>query len=244
MTRADLRAPGKVLVVDDHPLVADRVATLIEHEGYDATIAGPDLSTASVLSLAARTSPASAVIDLWLGPYGEATGTIRSLVERHIAVHVLTEVDDAGLLARAVEAGARRVLTKDLPLPDLAAGLRAGLSGQGRWSPTARELAPERLHDHRRALTPERRRFERLTPRQAEVLSALIDGHSATTIARELGVSLATVRAHIRGLLMTLDVHSQLAAVALAHRVGWQRPVGRTYGRVDLPTGPIAANVP
>jgi PAS domain S-box-containing protein len=57
-----------------------------------------------------------------------------------------------------------------------------------------------------------------LTPRQAEVLRLLEDGRSTEQIARELHLSLETVRNHVRGILRALGVHSRLEAVAVARR--------------------------
>ena len=57
-----------------------------------------------------------------------------------------------------------------------------------------------------------------LTPRQAEVLRLLEQGHSTEQIANELHLSVETVRNHIRGILRALGVHSRLEAVAMAHR--------------------------
>jgi DNA-binding NarL/FixJ family response regulator len=58
-----------------------------------------------------------------------------------------------------------------------------------------------------------------LTPRQTEVLRLLEQGHSTDQIAKELHLSIETVRNHIRGILRALGVHSRLEAVTLAHRV-------------------------
>jgi len=59
-----------------------------------------------------------------------------------------------------------------------------------------------------------------LTPRQAEVLALLAGGRSAREIGRELYLSQATVRNHIRALLVALGAHSQLEALARAREVG------------------------
>lgn len=221
MTRVEREGHPQILVVDDHPLVAECVATVLRREGLPTTVAGPDLSTGAVLALATRARALGAVVDLWLGRYGSATKTIAVLAERGVRVCVLTEVDDEVLLAEALEAGARDLFTKDMPFDELASGLRGALTGQTHLSAGVREYLLAALRSHRRNLTAERRRLERLTPRQADMLAALVEGHSALTIAKDLGVSLATVRAHIRGLLANLEVNSQLAAVAVAHRVGW-----------------------
>jgi PAS domain S-box-containing protein len=59
-----------------------------------------------------------------------------------------------------------------------------------------------------------------LTPRQLQVLELLSDGLPAKTIARQLGIAVATVRNHVRAILIELDAHSQLEALAKARREG------------------------
>ena len=65
---------------------------------------------------------------------------------------------------------------------------------------------------------PEAELHPHLTPRQAEVLRLLEQGRSTEQIARDLHLSVETVRNHIRGILRTLGVHSRLEAVAVARR--------------------------
>ena len=62
-----------------------------------------------------------------------------------------------------------------------------------------------------------------LTPRELQVLELLSDGLSAKTIAGELGLAVATVRNHIRAILLELGAHSQLEAVAKARLQGLLR---------------------
>jgi DNA-binding NarL/FixJ family response regulator len=57
-----------------------------------------------------------------------------------------------------------------------------------------------------------------VTPRQLEILQLLADGVHAKVIATRLGVAEATVRNHIRGVLVALGAHSQLEAIAMARR--------------------------
>jgi PAS domain S-box-containing protein len=59
-----------------------------------------------------------------------------------------------------------------------------------------------------------------LTPRQAQILHLLADGHSTHQIASELYVAVPTVRNHVRRLLRALDAHSRLEAIASARRSG------------------------
>ena len=87
--------------------------------------------------------------------------------------------------------------------------------------------APHLVHLLRSApatrAVPPAPQVERLTPRQREVLELLGAGEDARQIAAALGITVATVRTHIRHILRTLGVHTQLAAVVRACR-----PVGPT----------------
>ncbi len=71
--------------------------------------------------------------------------------------------------------------------------------------------------------TPAPAPHARLTPRQNEVLHLLAKGHSTPQIANELSISVETARNHIRRMLRSLDAHSRLEAVAVAHRDGLLR---------------------
>jgi len=66
-----------------------------------------------------------------------------------------------------------------------------------------------------------RARLADLTNRESQILASLMAGRRAAAIARIHFVSLHTIRTQIRSMLRKLDVHSQVEAVALAHRAGW-----------------------
>ena len=70
------------------------------------------------------------------------------------------------------------------------------------------------------APAPDNRDVPELTPRQAEVLAMLAEGKSVQGICRELYLSKATVRNHVRALLQALGAHTQLEAVAVARKMG------------------------
>jgi DNA-binding NarL/FixJ family response regulator len=78
------------------------------------------------------------------------------------------------------------------------------------WSENGAVLTPERFAG-----------FERLTPRERQVLVALMSGSTAQEISKASYVSVPTVRSQIRSILSKLGVSSQLAAVVLAYRSGW-----------------------
>jgi DNA-binding CsgD family transcriptional regulator len=75
-------------------------------------------------------------------------------------------------------------------------------------------------------------RFDFLTSREQQVLTALMDGTTAVEIARQFFMSPSTVRHHIRSILLKLNVNSQLAAVVAAYQAGWP-PEGCTAPKVN-----------
>lgn len=121
---------------------------------------------------------------------------------------------------RVVQWGATDVVDGDQPFTRLVASVHRALLRP--------DLAPDRtrlLGVLRRHLE-EAHRLESLTPREHEVLDAIGHGMSAAEIARGEYVSLPTVRSHVRAILRKLGVGSQLAAVAMVHRVAPEVVVG------------------
>ena len=82
-----------------------------------------------------------------------------------------------------------------------------------------RELV-RRASEGQRVISPLRKEAPQVTPRQMEVLKMLSSGHSTREIGRELYLSEATVRNHIRGLLQAFGAHSQLEVLARARESG------------------------
>jgi DNA-binding NarL/FixJ family response regulator len=128
---------------------------------------------------------------------------------------VLREAGDH--VARAVADGAHGWVHKTESFEHLLHVVVAAAEGREVLSSAARaELI--RLHQRDAARKKDlATRLDRLSVREREVLDRLAEGRQAVTIADEFGVSLATVRAHIRSVLTKLQVGSQLAAVALVN---------------------------
>ena len=86
-------------------------------------------------------------------------------------------------------------------------------------SQVVRELV-KRAREEQRVISLPREKAPQITPRQMEVLQLLSSGHSTREIGRELYLSEATVRNHIRGLLKAFGAHSQLEVLARARELG------------------------
>lgn len=216
----------RVLIVEDHQLLAQAIAMALTDRGLQVQLADPATLDETVATVDAGTL---VLLDLRLGGGRDGSSAIAPLVERGAGVVVVTGTSDPVALARALEAGALTIVTKQQPFDDLVSAVLAVRAGD---VPTV----DARYHDvvriaHARRAEQEAARsvLERLSEREAEVLDQLCAGRSAQEIAAAAGVSLTTVRAQIRAVLAKLDVRSQLQAVARAHELRRQAAGRRSH---------------
>jgi two-component system, NarL family, nitrate/nitrite response regulator NarL len=221
----------RVLIVDDHPLVAIGLQLALRARGWEVeTTAGPTAET--IVATARSFGPDCVLLDLNLGLAGSGLDLVAPLKETGAAVVMLTGETDMLALASCVEAGAEGWIGKHAFLDDIVTSINDVLDGRPLLGRTTRETLLEELRLQRSSLQRARSPFERLTSREELVLAALVEGLSAEQIAEEHFVALTTIRSQIRSILQKLGVRSQLAAVALANRTGWTAPVGESVAAV------------
>jgi DNA-binding NarL/FixJ family response regulator len=133
---------------------------------------------------------------------------------------VLAERDDPRRAAAALQAGAQGWVAKDCSLSRLLAVIRGVLREETHLPPALLTGVLRELTAARRHRTESERLVETLTPREREVLRCMVAGMGRKAVAERLFLSPHTVRTHMQNVLGKLDVHSTLAAVALARRAG------------------------
>jgi DNA-binding NarL/FixJ family response regulator len=203
-------------------LLAETLAAELRHAGCVVAVV-PSPTLAGVLAAVDEFRPNVALLDLYLGRgVGTSIPLIAPLTDSGVEVLVLTGATDVIMHAACIEAGATAVLSKVAEFESLLGAVVDVARHQRVQSPAERAEMLDRLRRARRAERDRLAPFQRLTRRECAVLDALMDGLSAAEIAEVAVVSLATVRSQIRAILQKLDVSSQLAAVALAHRAGWR----------------------
>jgi two-component system nitrate/nitrite response regulator NarL len=214
----------KVLIVEDHELLAGTMALALRQEGLDVHAAsGP--SPAAVVELASTLAPVLVLLDLDLGPaMGSGLDLISPLIDAGGRVVMVTGVADRARLGACLEAGAAGVVSKAAEFSVLIDTVRRAVEGLPLLREEERQSLLEEARHRRRADHDRLAPFETLSPREQAVLVRLLAGESAETIAERSFVSLATVRSHIRAILLKLGVKSQLAAVAMARNAGWPPP--------------------
>lgn len=211
-----------VLIVEDHHLLAQSLGLALENEGHDVRVSGL-ASMADVLREAEEFGPHVVLLDLDLGrEVGDGIGLIQPLTDLAARVIVVTAATERHRLGLCLEQGAVGALPKRVPFDLLLDSVRAAACGERMTSDADRQELLADLRRWRAQQSELSAPFERLTPRERQVLSCLMEGTSAEAISAEWVVSETTVRTQIRGVLTKLGVSSQLAAVALARRAGWR----------------------
>lgn len=168
------------------------------------------------------------LVDIGL-PDGSGIDLIRQALQWHPAceVMVVTMFGDEGSMLKAFEAGARGYLLKDGTEDDLARHVRSLRAGGSPMSPViARRLLDRMQRKDAPAVASPAAPPEsttRLSPREAEVLDLVARGFTYQEVARQLGVSTATVQTHARNIYGKLAVHSKTEAVFEARQLGLLR---------------------
>ena len=220
------RADHRVLIIDDHLLFAESLELALSLEGYDVRrleLPAEGGSMATLRSLSLRANPRTVLLDLDLGRFGDGVNLIGPLAKAGINVVVLTASEELGRWGGCMRLGARRVLPKSGALQQALATVRRLHQGLPVTSRDELETLLDAWARERQAHDDLRRRLDLLTPRERQVLGALIEGRTVRAISQESVVSEATVRTQVKSILNKLEVSSQLAAVGMANQVGWKQ---------------------
>jgi two-component system NarL family response regulator len=204
-------APARVLVVDDHALLRTGVANIINHDPGLQVIAEAGNGREAVDAFV-HWRPDVTLMDLRM-PEMEGVDAIRRIraVDPQARVVVLTTYDADEDIARALEAGAKAYILKDIGAEALVACIRDVLAGKTYLAPSAAAKLAERVTQ------------VQLTPRELGTLRLMADGHSNREIASALSISERTVKTHLGHLFEKLGVTSRTEAVRVATRRGLVR---------------------
>lgn len=211
----------RILVLDDHELLAQSLSFALRAQGFSAEPL--PLADYDTLAERVRADPPDVVLlDLQLGgDIGHGLRLVRPFTEAGARILVVSGVTDRCEIAATVEAGAVGYVCKSEPFEVLLDAAVRVAQGKVVLSDESRRSLLAELRLHRAEQQARRVPFERLSPRERQVLQALCDGKAVTTIATEWVTSVPTVRTQVRAILTKLGVGSQLEAVAEANRCGW-----------------------
>jgi DNA-binding NarL/FixJ family response regulator len=218
----------KILIVDDHPVMRGGIRSCLSD--LDAAIAFVEAADLEEAVRAARAAGAADPIDLVLLDLGlpDRSGVrtliaFRESVEPCPPVVVFSATDDADTVTAALDAGAMGYIPKTSTPAVMQQALRLVLANGIYVPPTVlRRRGGARPAPAEPASLPLRRLSELgLTPRQQHVCSLMVKGRPVKEIARELGISAATVKAHLQPILRTLGAMNRTEAIVALHRQGF-----------------------
>ena len=213
--------PITVLVADDHPVVRDGLRTMLETDP-DLTLVGEAADGEEAVERATTQQPDVVVMDLHL-PKIDGIAATRRIIERapHIAIVVLTMLDDDASLLAALRAGARGYLLKGSEPRDVIRAVKAVSRGEAVFGP---EVANRVLASFTETERPQHVPFPELTEREREVLDLLARGQRSADIAQHLGIAPKTIRNHISNILNKLCVLDRTEAILRAREAGLGKP--------------------
>jgi DNA-binding NarL/FixJ family response regulator len=206
------QAVARILIVEDHQVVAEGLAALINDQ-EDMTVVGNVGSVAESISAVSELKPDVVLMDFRLtdGTGAEAGAGIRQVRPDTRLIFLTREDGDAARFA-AIEAGASAFIHKSRAASEVVDAIRVVANGGSLFTPRVISSLLNKRRDMESQL-------ERLTTREKEVLRLMAQGTSSREIAANLGISYTTVRTHIRSLGSKLGVHSKLEAIVKAREL-------------------------
>jgi DNA-binding NarL/FixJ family response regulator len=207
----------RVALAEDHGMVRAGIARLIEDlPGVELVGVAEDGHEA--IELVRSSAPDVLLLDITMPRLGGLGVLTRVMVEYPATrVIMLSMHDNEEYVSRALQAGASGYLLKDSDLAELGLAIRSVMRGGSYLTPAvSRHVIRDFTHGQPAHESP----FERLTPRQTEIVQLVAEGHRNAEIASILGMSIKTVETHRTQLMARLGIHDVTGLVRYAIRVG------------------------
>ena len=206
----------RLVIADDHTMVREGLARAMEAAGFEVVGQAPDGETA--VALAEEHQPDVVLMDLSLPVLSGAAATKRIRKSApETAVLALSMLSDESAVVSALGAGAAGYMVKDCTTEELIDAVNRVAAGETVLSPSISEsvaaaaVARPQLSDDRRPI---------VTRREEEILRLMATGVSIPDAARQLYISVKTVKNHLSSIYQKLDCHDRAQAVLKALRMG------------------------
>jgi DNA-binding NarL/FixJ family response regulator len=202
----------RILIADDHTVVRDGLAAIIEQE-KDMEVVAQTGDGHEAVALWKKCRPDVTLMDLRMPGFDGVEAIYEIRAADHLArIVILTTFDGDNDIYRGMHAGAKSYLLKDVRREELFQCIREVHAGRTFVPPAIAAKLVERLP------------AEELTPREREVLYLLAEGKPNKIIGANLSISEVTVKSHVQAIFRKLNVLSRTEAVAVANRRGLLYP--------------------
>jgi DNA-binding NarL/FixJ family response regulator len=203
-----VRAPNRILSVEDHPVFREGLNTIIGSQP-DMLLIAQAANAVEAVAEFRRHKPEVTLMDLRL-PGSSGTDTLIAIRSEfpHARIIMLTTSDADGEIQRAMRAGAAAYVLKNVPKGELLGVIRSVHSGKRHVPLDVAARLAEHLGD------------QQLTSREGDVLRLIRDGYRNKQIAHRLAIAETTVNFHIKNLVDKLGANDRTHAVTIAVRRG------------------------
>lgn len=200
----------KIIVADDHALFREGLCLVLRQLGNDVVVIEAGDHDSALASAAQHPDADVILLDLDM-PGREPQAALEAMIAQAVAtpVIVLSACEEVRRVRSALDAGAMGFIPKHESARVMLSALRLVLDG-GTYIP------PLLMKKDRTFATPS----VALTPRQLDVLAHLVEGKSNKTISRQMGLSEATIKAHLAVIFRCLNVDNRTEAARVAARLG------------------------
>ena len=211
MPASTSRPPVRVVIVDDHRVLAELLTAALSSSGEVAVIESVG-TAADAIDRVGAVQPDVVILDYDL-PDGDGVSVVASIKAacRTCRVLMLTSYTDPVILNEALEAGCDGYVTKRNGASEILSAVLAVASDE---TPVSADMVRSLVRRDSAGVGSD------LTERELDVLRSAALGHSNKEIAAELYLSVNTVRNHMQHVLNKLGAHSKLEATAIAVRAG------------------------
>lgn len=208
----------RIMIVDDHELAREGLRSILVKGGFEVVADAENGEQA--VALASRLRPDAVLMDIRLGHGIDGLEAARQITALGLPTRILmlTLHDSPGYVREALAAGAAGYVLKDTGIDELRDAISRVLDGQMAIPLALMTSALQRAAPHRPAPIPNEEALGLLTGREGQVLELICEGLTNKEIARQLGISPATVKVHVERLISKLGVSDRTQAAVLAAR--------------------------
>jgi DNA-binding NarL/FixJ family response regulator len=214
----------RVLIVDDDDLMRAGLAELLSGDD-DLELVGQARTGREAVERSGRLKPDVVLMDVRMPDMDGIAATAElAATNADVKVVILTTFEQDDYIFGALRAGASGFLLKRTRPEELIAAVHTVASGESLLSPSVTRRVIDRMAQQPTPDLSDQAKLDELTPRERQVLELIAGGLSNREIAAQLVIEEATVRSHVRRILMKLGLRDRVQIVIFAYEIGVNRP--------------------